>query len=315
MNMNFIYFGIMNALFAVAISPLFSGLIKKVKAYAQGRRGPPLLQQYYNLLKLAKKEVVYSDVSSWIMRAAPIINLVMILAASLFVPLFVIPAPIDSIGNVILFLYLLALAKFFMALAGLDAGSTFGGMGSSREMSLSAVIEPVTVVVFAAIAFVMKTINIHEMFSAALAASGILSLNPALLPISIALFIVLIVETARVPLDNPETHLELTMIHEAMILEQSGRNLAMMELSHAIKQTLLMSLIINIFAPWGMASSIEPKILAVGMMAFFAKGAALSVAVGLFEASFAKLRLFRLPNYFMIAFFLSFMTILFEVFA
>lgn len=315
MNTEFLYYGILNMFFVVAVSPLFISLIKKVKAYAQGRRGPSLFQTYYSLIKLLKKETVYSSNSSWIMRVTPLINIAVLLIASLFVPLIFIPSPVDSIGNVILFLYLLALAKFFMALSGLDAGSTFGGMGSSREMSLSAVIEPVAIIVFAALAFVLKTLNIHEMFLISLTGSGILSINPALFPILIALFILLITETARVPVDNPETHLELTMIHEAMILEQSGKNLAMMEVSHAIKQTLLMALIINIFFPWGVVTTLEARGLAIAAAIFIAKGMAFSVAIGLFESSFAKLRLFRLPNYFMIAFFLSLITILFEVFA
>lgn len=310
----FIFYGIMNAAFAIAVSPLFMGIIKKTKALSQGRKGPPVFQQYYNIAKLLKKESVYSGNSSRIMSAAPMLNIAALLTAALFVPLFFIPPQTDLAGNIILFLYLLALAKFFMALSGLDAGSAFGGMGSSREMSLSAVIEPVTIIVFAGLAFVLKTSNIIEMFRQAAFGFGVLSVDAALFPILIALFIVLIAETARVPVDNPETHLELTMIHEAMILEQSGKNLCLMELSHAIKQTLLMAIIINIFAPFGIAMHLGAAAIIAAMAAFLAKGAFLSIAVGIFESSFAKLRLFRLPNYFMIAFFLALLTILFEVF-
>ncbi len=192
-----------------------------------------------------------------------------VLVASLFVPLLLIPQPTNLVGNIILFIYLLALAKFFMALSGLDAGSTFGGMGSSREMAISALIEPVAIVVFAALAFVFKTINIPDMFRGALASNVLI--DPAVILISISLFIVLIVESARVPVDNPETHLELTMIHEAMILEQSGKNLAMMELSSAMKQLLLMGLLINILFPWGLTTNFTVPAILISLAAFVLK--------------------------------------------
>ncbi|MBI2548028.1 NADH-quinone oxidoreductase subunit H [Candidatus Woesearchaeota archaeon] len=314
MNTSFVLFSFLNILLALLVSPLFIMLIKKVKAMAQGRRGPSLWQGYYNLGKLLKKEVLYSPNASFIMRITPYINLMVMIVAILFVPLTFIPQPVDAIGNIILFLYLLALGKFFMALAGLDAGSTFGGMGSSREMTFSAILEPVAIMVFAALAFIVKTTNIHTMFLQ-VSENGLATFSPSLLLLSIPLFIVLIVETARIPVDNPETHLELTMIHEAMILEQSGKNLALMELSHAIKQTLLMGLLINIFFPWGIATTVSPGTLVLGIISFFLKGVVLCVILGIFESSIAKLRLFRLPSLFMIAFFLSFITILLEVFA
>ena len=199
--------------------------------------------------------MIYSPNSSRIMRVTPYVNIASVLVASLFVPLVFVPEPVGGIGNIILFLYLLALARFFMALAGLDAGSSFGGMGSSREMSISAVIEPTTIIVFAALAFVFKTLNIFAMFSGSAAIAGTL-VTPTLILLGISLFIILIVETSRIPVDNPETHLELTMIHEGMILEQSGRNLALMELSSAIKLTLLMALLINLIARFGLATTL-----------------------------------------------------------
>lgn len=295
----------------ILISPLFISLIKKVKAFTQGRQGPPLFQTYYLLLKLLKKERVYSTNSSVIMRITPYINIVCAVVASLFVPVAFIPAPVAGIGNIILFLYLLVCGKFFMALAGLDAGSTFGGMGSSREMTLSAVIEPVIIIVFAALGLLMKTFNLHEMFAITVQSS--LLINPATILISLSLFIVLIVETSRVPVDNPETHLELTMIHEAMILEYSGSDLALMEMSHAIKQTLLMAILINVLIPWGLTANPNLWSVSLAMGMFILKGAALAVITGIFESTFAKSRLFRLPNMFMLAFFFSFSTILFEL--
>jgi formate hydrogenlyase subunit 4 len=216
MSADFIFYLILNTLIVVLVSPLFVSLIKKVKAWTQGRRGPSVFQTYFTLIKLLKKEVIYATDSSWVMRITPLVNIGALLVAALFVPLAFVPEPVAGIGNIILFLYLLALAKFFMALAGLDAGSSFGGMGSSREMSISAIIEPTTVIVFAALAFVFKSLNIFDMFTTTVT-SGFLS-TPTLILIGISLFIITIVETSRIPVDNPETHLELTMIHEGMIL-------------------------------------------------------------------------------------------------
>lgn len=314
MSLSFPAYALLNIAFVLIISPLFGSIIKKVKAFAQGRKGQPLLQPYYNLAKLMRKETVYSTNSSAIMRITPLLNLAIMLVAALCIPLLFIPEQAYGLDNLIIFLYLLALAKFFMALAGLDAGSAFGGMGSSREMTLSAIIEPITIVCFAALAFVLNTTSIHKMFSET-AGLGIVSLNAALLPLSLALFIILIAESARIPVDNPETHLELTMVHETMLLEHSGKNLAFMELSHSVKQTLLMALIINIFFSWGLTSTLTTGGIIISALSFLAKGTILAAAVGIFESSLAKMRLFRLPSLFMAAFFLSFLTILIEVFA
>ncbi len=303
---------ILNITFIAVISPLLMGLVKKVKAYCQGRIGPPLLQGYYNLFKLMKKEIVYSSNASFIMRLAPYLNIGFLLAASAMVPVVFLPEA-SGLGNIILFLYLMVTAKFFMALAGLDAGSTFGGMGSSREMSLSAIIEPVTITSVAALAFVLKSTDIPEMFSTTLA--GSLAQYPTLILIAFSLFIVIIVETARVPMDNPETHLELTMVHEAMILEQTGPKLALMELSHGVKQTVLMALSINIVLPLGLATEATPVAIVVSLLAFTIKALVFAAVIGVFESMMAKIRLFRLPSFFMLALFFSFVTIVFELLA
>jgi len=313
MTVDFLVYGIINTLCVVLLSPFFVSLIKKVKAWSQGREGPSVFQTYYTLAKLLKKEVVYSPNASWIMRITPWVCIAAVLVASLFVPLVFVTEPFGGIGNLILFLYLLVLARFFMALSGLDAGSAFGGMGSSREMSISAVIEPTTIIVFAALAFVFKSLNIFDMVAVS-AIAGI-PVSPTLILIGISLFIILIVETSRLPVDNPETHLELTMIHEGMILEQSGRNLALMELSAAIKQTMLMALLINLIVPWGLSTTLSLTAVAVAICLFAAKGAILALIIGLFESSTAKMRFFRLPSLFMMAFFFSTLIIIIEVFA
>lgn len=314
MTISFIIYALVNTLFIILISPLFMSIIKKVKALTQRRKGPSVFQTYYNIWKLMNKETILSKNSSWIMEYGPIIISGVTVTASLFVPLVFIPQNNGVIGNIILFLYLLTVAKFFMALSGLDAGSAFGGMGSSREMMVSAIIEPITIMVFAALAFVLNTTSIPEMFASVLG-SELLSLNPTLILLSISLFIVLIVETARIPIDNPETHLELTMMHEAMILEQSGKNLAMIELSNAIKQTLFMGLLINVLMPWGLAIDANLFAISIAMILFLVKAIVLAIIIGLFESSIAKSRLFMLPRLFMIALFFSLLTIFIEVFA
>ena len=310
MNGNTALYIILNPLFALALAPLLLGLIKKVKALMQGRRGPPLLQQYYQLSKLFHKEILYSSDASFIMRLSPYLGIAFMLTALLFVPMLFIPQT-AWFANIILFFYLMITGKFFMVLGGLDAGSTFGGMGSSREMTVSSIIEPVTIMSCAALAFVLKSTSIPQMFSTLLA--GSIFSYPALILVGISLFIILIVESARVPVDNPETHLELTMIHEAMILEQSGPKLALAELSSGVRQTVLMALLINVTFPWGLSTDTGlPSLLFAGG-SMIVKMGILAITVGVFESLLAKIRFFRLPDFFMIALFLSFITIVFEL--
>ncbi len=313
MTPDFILYLVINTIIVLWTAPLFVSLIKKVKAWTQGREGPSIFQTYYTIAKLLKKEVIYASASSRITRITPLVNMAAMLVAALFVPLAFVPEPVGGIGNIILFLYLLALARFFMALAGLDAGSAFGGMGSSREMSISAIIEPTTIIVFAALAFVFKTLNIFDMFAYS-AASGTIT-TPVLILVGISFFIILIVETSRIPVDNPETHLELTMIHEGMILEQSGRNLALMEIAAAVKLTLLMALLINLIVPFGLATTLSPAGLLLAAALFIVKGSVLAGIIGLFESSMAKMRFFRLPSLFAMAFFFSTLIIIIEVFS
>jgi len=318
MNGTSLLFCLMNVGLMILVSPLFMGIIRKVKARTQGRRGPPLFIMYYTLAKLLRKEVVYSSASSWIIRITPVICMGIIIVAGFCIPVMVIPASLYGMGNIILFLYLLALYRVMIALSGLDAGSSFGGMGSSREMSLSPVIEPTIIVVAAALASVLGTLNIFDMISVT-SQAGIGGI-PTLILIAVSLFLILIIETSRIPVDNPETHLELTMIHEAMLLEFSGRNLALMELSHATKQAILIGLLIGIIAPIGIISEETlpgsfPLWMGLAAVLFVVKGSLISVLVGLFESSLAKMRFFRIPTFFMLAFFFSALTLIIEVFA
>ncbi len=311
MNGESILFGLLNVAFVLLISPFFMMVTKKVKARVQGREGPHLLQGYYNLAKLFRKETLYSEYAGFISRIAPYAALSILLVAALQIPLIWIPEQELVTANIIVFLYLLVAGRLLIALLGLDTASTFGGMGSSREMSLSAIIEPVTVVVFAALVYVMGSFSIHGIFRTAMATFP--AYSPTVLLLSVPLFILIIVETGRVPVDNPETHLELTMVHEGMLLDTSGRNLALFELSHAVKQTLLMAILLNIVVPVGMALELSAYALILGGAVFLLKGTVLCVIIGLFESAYAKMRFFQIPNFFMIAFFFSILTIFIEV--
>ncbi len=311
MNGESLIFGFLNVVFVLLISPFFMIVIKKVKAQIQGREGPHIIQGYYNLAKLFQKEVIYSEYAGFISRIAPYAALSIMLVSALQVPLFWIPEEELVTSHIIVFLYLLVAGRLLIALLGLDAASTFGGMASSREMSLSAILEPVTVIVFATLVYVMGSFSIHEIFKTAL--TTFTSCSPTVLLLSVPLFILIIVETGRIPVDNPETHLELTMVHEGMLLDTSGRNLALFELAHAVKQTLLMAILINIVLPLGVARDLGVVALVCGMILFLLKGTLLCVIIGFFESGCAKMRFFQIPNFFMVAFFFSVLTIFVEV--
>lgn len=306
---DFFVYALLQVTLVILLAPFYCTFIKKIKAILQGRQGPPLLQTHYHLIKLLKKETLYSPHSSFIMRVSPFIIILCTLLASLFVPFLFLPHDHLGFGNIILFLYLLAVGNFFMALGGLDAGSSFGGMGSSRTMSISSIIEPIIIIIFASLAFVFKSTNFFDIFTQTTQGLGHVSLWLLLLPF----IIVLLTETARIPVDNPETHLELTMIHEAMVLEQSGKNLALLELSSAIKLVLFMGIIINIFIPLGFYVQLSFVGLLIAFAAFLIKSVLFAVGIGIIESYLAKLRLFRLPNLFAFAFFFSILTIMVEV--
>jgi len=306
---DFFLYAALNIILVIALAPLYISVIKKVKAYYQGRKGPRLFQTYYNLFKLFSKERVYSTNSSFIMRVSPYVNIICSILAILFIPLLFIPNNTLGFENIILFLYILAIGKFFISLSGLDAASTFGGMGSSREMSISSIVEPVVIMIFAAFVFVFKSFNFFDIFRQTSLNLDHISLWLLLIP----LVIVLLTEVARIPIDNPETHLELTMIHEAMILEQSGSDLALIEMSSAIKQLLWIGIIINIFIPFGFDLLLSISGLFIGFVSFFIKSILIAIGIGVIESYLTKYRLFRLPNLFAIAFFLALITIMMEV--
>jgi len=302
---------VVQAVLILAVSPFIIGLIRKAKARLQCRQGPGFLQPYYDMAKLFRKDVVASTHSSWIFTATPYVLFSTTLTAALLVPVFISQVPLNFAGDIITVVYLLALGTFFLILAGLDAGSAFGGMGSSREAIVAALTEPAMILSIFAVGLTAGSTNLSTIVHrTALLQGGVTDPPPHLLALA-ALFIVTLAETGRVPVDNPATHLELTMIHEAMILEYSGRYLALIEWASAMKLLLFLTLISNIFAPWGIATAQGPVWMTLGVAVWFAKTCGLALLIGLIESMFAKLRLFRVTDFLGLAFILSLMAIIF----
>jgi len=291
-------FGLLLALLQAGImlaaAPLLRGVIKKMKASLQTRQGPPVLQVYYDLGKLLRKERVRSDTATWVYAAGPRVYFATALAAAVLVPVVFAAAPFEGAGGILLLVGTLALGRFALAVAALDTGSPFGGMGSSREMTIAALAEPALMLGLFASALAAGSLGLGEIVRGALARG--VSFHPSEWLAAAALFLVLIAEAGRIPVDNPATHLELTMIHEAMVLEYSGPDLALVEWASSIKELVFVTLLIDLFGPLGIATSITPLALAMGLLAWLIKVLALAVALTLVESTNAKLRLFRVPE-------------------
>jgi formate hydrogenlyase subunit 4 len=291
------------------LGPLVSGCIKNWKAKLQNRRGPRLWQPYFDVLKFLRKDMIISEHASWVFSFAPYVVFITSLLVGLMVPMLTTQAPLSLFGGVLAVIGLLALGRFFLALGGLDPASAFGGMGSSREMTLAALAEPALMLAIFTIAITAGSTDLSRIV-AALHGQTWKLLNPAHLMAFAALFIVLLAETGRIPVDNPATHLELTMIHEAMLLEYSGRYLVFMEWGASIKQLVLMAILVNIFLPVGLATDGSGASLGLALGVFLLKLFLLSGAVVLVETVNAKLRLFRVPDLLSAAFALATLALL-----
>jgi len=278
-------------LILLIFSPLLNGIIKKLKANMQGRAGPGILQPYYDLIRLFRKDMVVSVVASWIFKATPYIVMTSVIAASMIVPVITTQSPFGIIGDIIALIYILALGRFFMALAGLDTGTAFGGEGSSREMTVAILVEPMMMLSIFTAAIAAGSTNITR-----IAETQSMFYSPSHILALAAFIVAVIAETGRIPVDNPDTHLELTMIHEGMLLEYSGRYLALMEWAHYMKQMLLFTITVDIFFPAGIAHSTELFGLAVSTCVYAAKMLFLAAAMALIESTRAKLRFFQLPS-------------------
>jgi len=242
---------------------------------------------------------VVSDQASWIFRVCPWVNFAAMATAAFFIPVFLVYTPFGMVGDLLLVVGLFALGRFFTMLAGLDVASSFGGLGSSREMMISALLEPALFLSIFVVAITYGGTNLSTMIGASSNTSFLP--HPQILFAAIGLFIIILGETGRLPFDNPATHLELTMVHETMILEYSGKSLALMEWSQSIKQIILFTLMVNIFVPWGISSSILISSLAVGFLTFIGKISLFGIFVAISESSVAKWRLFRIPDLISIA--------------
>ncbi|MEZ7890572.1 MAG: NADH-quinone oxidoreductase subunit H [Candidatus Wallbacteria bacterium] len=296
----------------IIISPLLAGIIKKVKAAFQFRRGPSIFQPYYDLSKYFKKEVILSDVASWIFTSTPYVVLASVITTALLMPSISYSYAFSGFGDIIVIIYLMALARFFMALAALDTASAFGGMASSREMMISSIAEPAMILCFISIAISHNSTNLSNIMSAIAQGENFFFTTTNLF-ILFGLFLIVIAETGRIPFDNPATHLELTMVHEGMILEYSGRYLAMMTLASYIKQAVLFTLIVNIFFPYGMMMTTTISAFILSTFYFIVKLSVFSIFVGIFESSLAKSRLFQIPDLAGISFVLALTSIIINV--
>jgi formate hydrogenlyase subunit 4 len=279
----------------LVLAPLLLGFTRTVKARMLRRRGPPVLQPYRDLLKLIRKEAMIADNASWLFRAAPYMIFAATWVAAALVPTFATNLTFGWVGDLIAIIALVGAARFFLALAGMDIGTSFGGIGSSREMLFASLAEPAMIMIVFTVALVAGSTQL-PVVAAFMQEHATLrvSLGMAL----VALVIVAVAENARIPVDNPATHLELTMVHEAMVLEYSGRHLAMIELAAAVKLLLYVSLIACIFFPWGMAAA-GAGIVAygTGIATYTAKLLAGGFLLVLFETSIAKMRVFRVPQF------------------
>lgn len=291
------------------LAPLVLTIAKKTKAFWQDRQGPRLLQGYYDLAKLFRKDVLVSEHASWFFLAGPSLVLACFLAAGTLAPLLRPAAPLGFVGDLFLFVYLFATARFVMAVGGLDPASAFGGLGSSREITFGALIEPGILAAFLALAAFTGTTGLVGL-AAILSAGGILAAPPALALALLAFLILVVAELARVPVDNPATHLELTMVHEAMVLEHSGPNLALVDLANGVKHVVLLGVIAAVFLPWNVPDTSSLAGGALWTLVTVAKVGALMVVIATSESWMAKWRVFRVPELTTIAFLLAFLAVL-----
>lgn len=278
------------------LSPLLTGFVRKVKARLLRRRGPSIFQPYRDLLRLLRKEVVLADNASWLFRVTPYITFAAIWVAAALVPTFATGLLFNWTADLIAIVALLGSARFFLALAGMDVGTSFGGLGSSREVMIAALAEPAMLLMVFCVALVAGSSQLSTV--ATFMTSSEVGLRVSLGMALIALVMVAIAENARIPVDNPATHLELTMVHEAMILEYSGRHLAMIEFGAFLKLLLYISLIVCVFFPWQVSTvGAGPLSYLIGTAAYLAKIAIAGTLLALFETATAKMRVFRVPEF------------------
>ncbi|HUZ09034.1 MAG TPA: NADH-quinone oxidoreductase subunit H [Acidimicrobiales bacterium] len=281
---------------AVAVGGLvLIGLMRKVRAHLEGRVGAPILQPMFDVRKLFRKERLRPDQATWIFPLAPVVLVATVAVAAAITPLVTTGPALSTGSDFFALVYLLLVGSTLLALAGMDAGTAFGGMGSSRAVTIGALAEPALLVTILALSATAHSSNLPAIVRATLADPGSVATPQRLFALG-ALLVVIVAESGRLPVDNPATHLELTMVHEAMILEYAGPDLAFVTVGEAMRLTLLLGVFVNLVAPWGIATTTNVAAVAVGLVTLVAKVAVVGLALAVFEVFTAKLRLFRLPE-------------------
>lgn len=287
--------GSVQVVLTLAVAPLLLGISRRVKARLQYRRGPSIFQPYRDLAKWWSREPVESVAASWLTGAAPAVVLAAMVVATLLVPMVGSRPPLSGWGDLIVVIGLMALGRFVLALAALDSGSAFGGMSSSREVALATLVEPALLLALTGAALAAGSTDLGAIATFA-AAAGTQWYSPALLLAAGAFLIVAVAETGHEPIDNPDTHLELTMVHEGMILEASGPRLAILTYAAQIKLVLVAGLFSAAFLPVGLTADLSLVAVVVAVAATLAKVIVAAIALGVLDATLAKLRILALPN-------------------
>jgi formate hydrogenlyase subunit 4 len=307
--MDFMLFGIGHMLFFLVFAPLLSGIIKKSKALLQNRRGPRLLQPYYDLRKYFAKDMVISEHASWLFHVTPYAVFALIVAAALFVPTIGTTGPLAIYSDLFVIIYLLAAARFFLVLSSMDTASAFGGMGGSREMAISALVEPVLLLSLLSVSLCARSTTLSTIVEYGRQV-GWTGTSFAHLFAVLGFMVVLLAETGRIPVDNPDTHLELTMVHEGMLLEYSGKYLALLSWAAAIKQLLLYNLLATVFFPGVLGWEAGGESILISVLVYIGKIICIGLLFAVIETSTNKMRLFRIPELIGASFVLSLLAII-----
>ncbi|WP_420266030.1 respiratory chain complex I subunit 1 family protein [Candidatus Magnetominusculus dajiuhuensis] len=301
--LNLIFIEILQAIVVIALAPAFAGWVDMLKCWTQGRTSAGVMQPYRNIAKLFVKDVVIADNASWIFRFTPYLVFGSAVVVGSVVPIISMNLFLAPSADIIVVIAIFATARFFMALAGMDIGTAFGGMGASREMMVASLTEPAILMAIFTVSLAGRSTSLLHIARAF--ASGALVLRPSIVFAGIAFLFVVIAETGRIPVDNPSTHLELTMIHEAMILEYSGRHLALIEWGAMIRFFLFVTLGIACFLPWGIAVTDNAGDIATSVFLMVIKLGVAGIVLVAIETGLAKMRLFRLTEFLGAAFLMA----------
>jgi len=303
------FVSLVQTLIMILVAPLITGILMKLKAKMQRRKGNSIFQPYRYLIKLFRKDETISEDSSWLFRLIPYVCMGCMILLAFMVP-FIFTGVLAPYGDLIALVYIFTMYRFMMVLGGLEGGSVFGGMGSSREMMMSVLIEPALLLSMTVLAGLTKAGTAISTIPQALLDMGVAALTPALILAAASFFITLLAENARIPFDNPSTHLELTMVHEGMLIEYSGRGLGMMEFSSMLRLTVFMVMLSALFFPWGISTEATLTSLFISSVTMMIKLLALTFSIAVVESYLAKYRLFRLPNMLTASFALSFLAMI-----